>query len=621
MKKTVFLLIIMTLSSLVDAEETWLNLVEDSSKQEQLQQHWRADGGTMNLLFFYDLLETHGIQVEGVGSYDKNNWTDNDFILPIKDIGGLSLKVPYGNLIGVDEGALHLSGHFTFRGQNKTFEFKGLRLQSSKKAQKRGDVVGFELINDMGQSLFQLDHVHATLDEQNNHLNMANIDVTVSATLAKLLGQPELQGLVVAQAHIQSNLTLPLNGYVDINDIRGGACSARPLWPGDPRPSDGEPAEADVALIEMQAQQRRDLGNGHVVITPSATLKNIGDLDGADVAWYTKFSGIFEPYGNSQHPFLIWNMYREIDGRFEQIGVSGVKHAFLTINVSCTVNCGNSHILWPGCEDIYGFGNNDSGSSLGPRENIEAYPGLWEQQCSFFDQDCNNSQDNSSNGTDENRMVVADANLGDSSASYYISAWYVIRDDINIYNTMGYKPYAISGSAGNWTLSPTAALTTGPASDQYVTPDTVDLVAGTASERILQVGEGHLTVAVKVVELPGEQYRYNYMIENFDYDPQVQSVSVPLSQFSALSDFVFVDTDENPSNDWVMTHTGDMLTLTSPAGNELDWGILYSFSFTTDAEPTTGDVTLVGLENGGSSFNSAVIVPNGDDLIFENGFE
>ena len=620
MKKTVFLLII-AMSSLVVAEETWLNLVNDSAKQDELQQDWRADGGTMDLLFFYDLLDTHGIQVEGVGSYDKNNWTENHFILPIKDIGGLSLKVPYGNLIGVDEGALHLSGSFTFRGQNESFEFKGLRLQSSKKAQKKGDVVGFELINDLGQSLFQLDHVHATLDEQNNHLNMANIDVTVSATLAKLLGQPELQGLVVAQAHIQSNLTLPLNGYVDINDIRGGACAARPLWPGDPRPSDGEPAEADVALIEMQAQQRRNLGNGHVVITPSATLRNVGDLDGADVAWYAKFSGTYDPYGNAQHPFLVWNMYREIDGRFEQIGVSGVKHAFLTINSSCTINCGDSHILWPGCEDIYGMGNNDSGSSLGPREGIEAYPGLWEQQCSFFDQDCNNSQDNSSNGTDENRMVVADANLGDSSASYYISAWYVIRDDINIYNTMGYKPYAVSGSAGNWSLSPTASLTTGPASDQYVSPDTIDLVAGTASQRILQAGEGHLTVAVKVNALAGGLYRYNYMIENFDYDPQVQSVSVPLSQFSALSDFVFVDTDENASNDWNMTHTGDMLTLTSPAGNELDWGILYSFSFTTDAEPTAGDVTLVGLENGGSSFNSAVIVPNGDDLIFENSFE
>ena len=620
MKKTVFLLII-SMSSLVVAEETWLNLVEDSAKQDELQQDWRADGGTMDLLFFHDLLDTHGIQVEGVGSYDKNNWTENHFILPIKDIGGLSLKVPYGNLIGVDEGALHLSGSFTFRGKNQSFEFKGLKLQSSRKAQKKGDVVGFELVNDLGQSLFQLDHVHATLDEKNNHLNMANIDVSVSATLAKILGQPNLQGLVVAQAHIQSNLTLPLNGYVDINDIRGGSCAARPLWPGDPRPSDGQPAEADVALIEMQAQQRRNLGNGHVVITPSATLKNVGDLDGADVAWYQKFSGTYDPYGNAQHPFLIWNMYREIDGRFEQIGVSGVKHAFLTINSACTVNCGNSHILWPGCEDIYGMGNNDSGGSLGPREGIEAYGGLWEQQCSFFDQDCNNSQDNSSNGTDENRMVVADANLGDPSANYYISAWYVIRDDINIYNTMGYKPYAVTGSAGNWSLSPASALTTGPASDQYVAPDTIDLVAGTASQRILQVGEGHLTVAVKVNALAGGLYRYNYMIENFDYDPQVQSVSLPLSQLSSLTDLVFVDTDQDALNDWVMTHENDVLTLTSPADNELDWGILYSFSFTTDAEPTTGDVTLVGLENAGSSFSSSVIVPNVDDLIFENSFE
>lgn len=615
-------ILLIMISMMVHADEPWLEQINDSRKSKEVNQRWHADGGELNVMFFYDLLADMGVKVGGTGGYDQSNWEANSFKLPINGIGGLSLKVPYGNLIDIDKGSLSLSGHFSWTYLGQTVEFKGLSLKASNSIKKQGDVVAFELVNDKGEALLYLDHVHAMLDTKNSFLTLDNMDVTVSPLLADKLGLAKLSGLVVAQAHAKTNLTMPLDGYVAINDLKGGSCVGRPLWPGDPRPSDGQPAEADVALIEMSAQQRRNLNNGTVVITPSARLKNVGDLDGADVAWYSKFSGTFEPYNNAQHPFLIWNMYREVDGRFEQIGVSGVKHAFLTINSSCLANCEDSHILWPGCEDVYGTGNNDSGGALGPREKITAFTGEWEQQCSFFDQDCNNSQDNSSNSTDENRMVVASSDLDVAGATYYVSSWYVIRDDINIFNTMGYKQYSVSvDGSGNASLSQLTSLQNGPASDQYVMPDSFDLQAGTASERILRDGEGHLTVAVKVVDLGGGQYRYNYMVENHDYDPQVQSISLPLSEFSSMTDFVFADADENVGNDWTITHANNTLTLQAPQDNEIDWGILYSFSFTTDGTPTAGDVTLTGKENAGDTFNSSLIVPFYDDLIFETGFE
>jgi hypothetical protein len=53
------------------------------------------------------------------------------------------------------------------------------------------------------------------------------------------------------------------------------------------------------------------------------------------VPWYSKFSGSFPPYNNDQHPFLVWNMYRVANGAIQQIGASGMKHAFLTINSNC----------------------------------------------------------------------------------------------------------------------------------------------------------------------------------------------------------------------------------------------------------------------------------------------
>lgn len=615
--KRIILLLLTVFCMPLTAAETWLDQISDPQKSTEVAKRWHADGGSLNLMFFYDMLEAKGVEVLGTGKYDKNNWTANRFILPIKPIGGLSLKVPYGNLTGVDKGSLTLDGQFQWQSQNFQVDFNGLSLRSSTKGLKQGDLVALEMVNADNQVMFYLDHIHATLDKNKQILNLENMDVIVSDVLAKLIGNHQLAGLTVGQAHVYSNLTLPLDGYVDISQLKGSTCAERPKWPG---PGINDP-KADVALIEMSAQQQRSLGNGSVVITPSARLKNVGGLDDADVTWYSKFSGVFDPYDNAQHPFLIWNMYREIDGRFEQIGVSGVKHAFLTINSFCTINCNDNHILWAGCEDVYGTGNNDSGSALGPREEISAYDGTWEQQCSFFDQDCNNSQDNSSNSTDENRMVVADADLGISGASYFVSSWYVVRDDINIFNTMGYKAYNITGSSGNWSLAEVGGLVTGPASDQYVAPNTFDLNSGRASQRIIQAGEGHLTVAVKVIDLGAGQYRYNYMIENHDYDPQVQTVELPLSDLASLTNFVFADTDEELGNDWTFSRSNDTLTLQAPADNEIDWGILYSFSFTTNSAPQAGSVTLTGLENGATQFSAGVITPFIDDLIFASGFE
>ncbi|MGJ8663715.1 MAG: hypothetical protein ACSHWU_08690, partial [Marinicella sp.] len=405
-----------------------------------------------------------------------------------------------------------------------------------------------------------------------------------------------------------SHVVIPTHYVKDENYILGG-CSAGDNWPAEDNP-------VDVTLVEMSAQFVRSIGDDHAVFTPSATLENEGQ---ADVAWYTKFSGDYEPYNNDQHPYLSWSMYREINGRFEQIGVSGVKHAFYTVNTVCS--CSGGHVLFPTCQDTYSVGNNDSPSHLGPRDELETFLGDWESTGSFFDQNGDGSQDNSSNSTDENRMVVAEADFSDPSLDYYISAWYTIKDDTNIHNSMGYRSYDFTPNGGGWTTHATSSFIQGPASDQYVAPNTLDLGNMIASTRVLQANEGHLTLAVKVNDLGGGLYRYNYMIENHDYDPQVKSIAVPLSDSLVYTDFVFSDVDEDFGNNWSITHADNTLQLLAPVGNEIDWGTLYSFSFTTDVMPGIGDVSLTGLENGDDTFDVQILTPFFDDIIFVDGFE
>ena len=144
-------------------------------------------------------------------------------------------------------------------------------------------------------------------------------------------------------------------------------------------------------------------------MVPDATVGNVGVTE---VPWHEKFSGNFPPYDNDQHPYLVWNMYRLSNGVMEQIGISPLKHAFLTINNGCT--CSDFHILGVGCNDTYGVLNNDSLGDLTLRPEITAYTGIWKRCGSIFDPDCDGLPNNPPprSGPMDRRMAVATADLG-----------------------------------------------------------------------------------------------------------------------------------------------------------------------------------------------------------------
>ena len=585
------------------------------SEEAQYNNKINSFGGELELHTFYDLLHTFGIEVEDSVADRNVDWLKNIQHLPIKAMAGFDLYAPYGGLKAVTGGRLYLDGEFIWKlADGSSITFKNMYLRPTEQKLEVGDLTVLDVVNQNDAVVFKLNNIHASFSNNQTELLMRNMDLRISPWLAESMNMPELSGHIVGQANLSSHLVIPTD-YQPLA-FPMGACIAGDNWPP-------QNPDVDVALIAMQeANYLGDVDTNHVIFTPSATLENVGT---ADVAWWEKFTGPNDPYNNDQHPYLIWNMYREIDNRFEQVGFSGVKHAFFSTNVGCSCNGGN--ILFPGCTDKYSVGNNNLSTALGPRENISVFDGLWSSTGSFFDQNGDGVQDNSSNGLGENRMVVAKSDFVSDTPPYYntmpfyISAWYVIRDDVNIFNNMGSNQYLINPNGNGWLLSSASSFAQGSASNRYVAPNTFDLNAGRASRRILQAGEGHLTVAVKVVQKISGQYRYNYMIENHDYDPQVQTIEIPFSDQSTFSDFVFKDTDKNTANDWVVSHDNNTLSLQAPAGNEIDWGFLYSFSFTTDLAPQAGNVTLTGLENGEIQFSADVITPFFDDLIFASGFE
>ncbi len=595
------------LSFSVWAESLWLRNLQAADKDEQLAKTWTAYGGQMDVQFNHDLLHDLNIQVNDMPPRGVD-WQTIHRRFPIAETGGLGLQVPYGILESVRDGELRVTGKITLQTGAGRVHISNFRLLPATRKPGVSDFVSLEMRDDAGHLLFTLTHIHITVDPKNQALVMKNMDMHISAWLAAKLGLPEIAGWVVGQAHVVTGLSIPTGAKTELP--AGADCDHRPVW--------SPAAQVDVGLISInEVQYVRNLNNGSIVIAPSASLKNVGT---ADIPWYSKFSGSFPPYNNDQHPYLIWNMYRVIDNRLEQIGTSGIKHAFLTINLNCTINCGNNNILWLGCEDTYGVTNNDAGFDLGPREEVNALTGVWNSTCSFFDPGCTGNQTNSSaSGSGENRLVVLEDNIADSSLTYYFSAWYVNRDDIDIYNSMGYRVIAPTPGAGDsWSIGLIGGFTSGPVIDAWVAPGTQ---SGTEASVRIDHPAGHATFAVKVISLGGGLFRYHYAIDNHDVMAGFAGYRFSLNAADILTDFVFSDADNDDANNWSVSRTGDLVVI-SHNGRTQGWGELNSFSFTTSAGPITAGFSaqLANPPGTQNHLSVAMLVPNAD-LIWRHSIE
>jgi hypothetical protein len=437
-----------------------------------------------------------------------------------------------------------------------------------------------------GTALFYADHQHNTVDRAARRVRLFNLDLRVSDALAERLGWRAYSGLAVGVLEID----LAVNGMAKDTAVAStlGGCDD---W--------GAP-DNDVGLINMSnvSQMARDAGTGMVAIAPSATLKNVAQHA---VPWYTKFTGSFPPYNNDQHPFLVWNMYRVANGAIQQLGASSMKHAFLTINSNCTCNPGNSHILGAGCEDVYGTGNNNDSGAMSPRSEVMAHKGIWARCGSVFDTNCDGSPNGVpgfSGAGDSRRLVVTDADLSVGGATYYFEAWYVVRDDVNILNTMGYRQVTPSFNGSVWTFGQ-GPFATGPAIDAWVNPGNPG--ANADSQRI-RTEEGQLTLAVRATDVGNGRWRYDYALMNHDFDRRIRSLSIPLPAAVTVTNVSFHDVDRDAATDWTGNAVpGDAITWrVVQAGPRrtaapLDWGLLDSFSFEVNAAPTAAQGTMATL--------------------------
>ena len=584
------------------------------------RQIWTGSGGEVRLQLRADYLPDFGLEIVYQGEQTAQ-------VLNIErvfdELDYLVIEAPFGNFERLSEGEVRIDTGLVLRHGLREVVLDGLSLTPGLFV---NDHPSLEARDAAGRHLLNFHHMHILADPEQELLTLHNVGFSATAVLAELLDLPELEGVDLGMAWFDLRLDIPRGADVS---GRGPSCQDRPFWPQ-------EGHEIDVAMVAMDTiqYQGRDSSTDRIKVAPDATLKNVGF---GDVPWIPKFGSLGQyPYTPAdQHPYLVWNMYRITDERIEQLGASGVKHAFLTININCTINCGNSNILWPGCEDVYSAGTNDSNFNQGPRGDIEASEGLFFSTCSFFDPGCNGSQTNNS-GLFENRLMIDPDQLQTPGADYFLDSWYVIQYDVDIWNSMAYRRLNPQPSGNAWQFGPLGPFTEGRVLDQWVdskdpgpNEDHVSIIVPSATPDEPYPGnmpQGHINVAVKVIET-GDGYRYNYAVQNFDFDRGIEAFRVPFPAGGELKNARFGGVDGHPGDDWTITLADGYLNFEAPENNPLNWFKLFNFEFETNLAPASSAISLdLGGDAVQPTWTESMLGPDPqassipDDVVFETVF-
>ena len=645
--------------------------VIDTAQQAASQQSWSAWGGDLGVRWNHDLLRSLDISLgKTQGQLAQTDLRGHQWF-PLRENAGLQFIVQNSALAGFSGGALQSSGGYRLTlADGSQVDLRNMAFRP-----RAGDPRVLDIVSSDGNVWFYSDRIMAELAGDGHTLIVHAADMRISQALADRMGNPEASGWEIA------DLAMNTRVFVQGTNVQPErVCNPYP-WPNVAVPNvpnatyqadlfmkdfasidpvgcksstggncDGPGGDDGIASFAASSELINNVNNGTAVPTvPGDPLGTSSALYVGNIAWYTMFSGnppnYNPPYKNDQHPFLIWNVYRiNADGSIEQIGRSGVKHAFFNSDYSCLDSCNDNHSLGRGCQDEYGTGNNDSPQDMGPRSEIVPATGVWGRCGSIWDPSCTGNEQPNGNNSWTQRLQMHESQLDPAlnpGATYRFEAWYVARDDINIYNSMKSSPITPTWSAGSHLWVPVRPNPNGerlgPAIDRWVDPTNPP---ANSMNTELASSEGHVKVAVKVTDNGNGTWTYQYAVMNLDFaravvqsgtagsseDPRVLSnkgfdrFSVPVG--AAVTAATFKDGEVSQSNDWTFSNANGtaswyatpqgIFTSTAAARGKptLDWGTLYSFSFVANSAPISSTATLHVAKSGTpASYSVATLVP------------
>lgn len=382
----------------------------------------------------------------------------------------------------------------------------------------------------------------------------------------------------------------------------------------------------DVTIAYLPSVSNWGSSSGIRGYSVGTTSCNVGDTP---LWWCDNNTGYCN---DTQHPVIGQNLYRLKDGRFEQIGMSWLKHGFLSLNTpdgSCGSCVGPPHggdQLGVGCTDAYGSGLNGS-RNLGMRSEVNATTGVFPYP------------ETNVNWTGVDQLIkVPESELEPSptSTKYWVEGQYVAPDDAaagNGLNNASYREVTVSAGSYNLntigsTVRQKSAIEVWPVEDPTVELVAVD-VRGSVVERF--------HAARKVTNLGGGLWHYEYAIHNLNSDRSGRAFTVKFIGPTTITNIGFHDVDhhsgeyEPPSGspydttDWTIatdapggsvSWSTDTYAVAENA-NALRWGTTYSFWFDANRPPGGVIQTLELFKPGDPTAVDFSFIGN----LFSDGFE
>lgn len=322
--------------------------------------------------------------------------------------------------------------------------------------------------------------------------------------------------------------------------------------------------------------------------------------------------------GTNQHPVIPQNTYRFKNGRFEQIGMSFVKHGFCALQQTLCGSCqpaggGCPSMLGIGCSDPYDSGLNGDQSNLGPRSQINASTG-------FFPYPFTNLTDPTTPAVLKKRvqMKLDDLNPAmNAGAVYYAECQYIHPDDAavgNDDNNSSYRKFTVGTlTGGSYNLALTGAtfqqkvaMFAWKDNDPAVTLQNVDVS-----------NDGRFWIGYRVTDNGDGTWHYEFAVQNMNSDRAGGSFSIPVADGVTLTNIGFTDVHHHSGElqstvDWTATVADGSITWATqtfgenPNANAIRWSTMYNFRFDANSPPVLGTGSLGLFKAGGAGDPAAV---------------
>ena len=303
----------------------------------------------------------------------------------------------------------------------------------------------------------------------------------------------------------------------------------------------------------------------------------------------------------TDHPVIAQNLYRLKSGRFEQVGMSWLKHGFVSTNSTtpgctgaggqtCTQPPEGGDQLGVGCTDPYQASLNSS-RPLGRRSEVDASTGEFPLP---------NSPGGPYTVYDQRiRVATSDMDAAQNpGALYFAEAQYVAPDDAiagNGLNNASYQRVTVGGPPG-YSIGETGSFFEGssaieawPAQDVLVERVNADVPGSVPLQRF--------QVARKVTNPSPGLWHYEYAIRNHNSDRAAQAFAIDFPEGTSVTNTGFSSIESHSgepysTTDWTIAVDAPTSVVswstetfaTNPNANALRWATMYNFWFDADSE-------------------------------------